>query len=445
MYILPLIVVMLTALALTLKKNGVGSFVTLGIIGATIYNIPAIIDAQKSLASIAFVSHGLVSVPPDVELVVLLAWLALLASLVLTIVMFPVRKSQQPLAEEQSQMLAVSIASVIVSVAGVMYLSWTANQVLFFLEKRTDQDIGAISTLWQWTAVIGLVSASLARSRKLILFHAFVLFIIFMRGDRTLVAMTAAALFAAASYKDPKWYRHLKPLHIAGIVSGVAVVLLGKTIYVGVKAAVTGARTDRFTDFSVQFLQQFEPLGTFSHLEFVMRSGVTIGPADFLKSVFGNLLLVPSFFDISTNLYNTIVTRTLAARVSSGIAGNYMAHGYTVAGTAGAALFYFIMPLMLRLCDGQFRNKTSTTKVFWCCVGGVLAFYIHRNGLDNIFSFVRQLFVVCVVTAAVAAAIRQFTGNAATASWTAQSGRLPAGLSGDQFALSASGSREPGS
>lgn len=446
MYVLLLFVVIITAIGLTFKKNGLGSFVTLGIVGAAIYSIPALINTQRSLASIAFVSHGLVAVPADVEFVVLIAWLALLASLIITITMFPVGKLEKDVWLEQEQMLRVSIASVIISIIGMIYLSSSAAQLLFFLEKRVDQDIGALATLWKWTAVIGIVSASLARSRKLLLFHGLVLLIIFLRGDRTQIAIATAALIAAASYKDPRWYLRLRPSHIAGFISVAAMVFVGKSIYIGIKAAIQGIQSDRFTvPLSVQFQQQFEPFATFSHLEFVMRTGMTIGPADFFKSVFGNLLIVPSAFGISTNIYNTIVTSTLAARVNSGIAGNYMAHGYTVGGITGAALFYFILPLMLRLCDGQFRTKNATVKVFWCCVGAVLAFYIHRNGLDNIFSFVRQLFVVGVITAAIAAALRQFgVGRAA------MKGNLPArgvgaGLGGNEPPLPTLGLRKAGS
>jgi hypothetical protein len=127
-----------------------------------------------------------------------------------------------------------------------------------------------------------------------------------------------------------------------------------------------------------------------------------------LESVLGNVLIVPSAFGLSTNLYNAVVSATLSPKFGYGIAGNYLAHGYTVGGTMGAALFYFILPLMLRLCDGQFRAKDGSVKIFWCCAGAVIAFYIHRNGLDNGLSFVRQVFIMSAITAALAAALRHF-------------------------------------
>jgi hypothetical protein len=235
------------------------------------------------------------------------------------------------------------------------------------------------------------------------------LFVIFVRGDRTIVALAIAAFVVAASYKNPKWYLQLNPFQISGLALGAIVVFFGKSVYLTIKSGIAGNGWDPISfSTKAQFMSQFEPLGTFSHLEYVMRTGVTIDPWNFLESVLGNVLIVPSAFGLSTNLYNAVVSATLSPKFGYGIAGNYLAHGYTVAGTMGAALFYFILPLMLRLCDGQFRAKDGSVKIFWCCVGAVIAFYIHRNGLDNGLSFVRQVFIMSVITAALAAALRHF-------------------------------------
>jgi hypothetical protein len=234
--------------------------------------------------------------------------------------------------------------------------------------------------------------------------------LIFLRGDRTLVALSTAAMVIVASYRNPGWWKRLRFPQIIGLVFAAAVVFFGKTVYLNVKSGLTGQGWDvtRGLTYTQQLMSQFEPLATFNHIEFVMRTGITIPPVEFLWSIFGNLLLVPSFFGVSTNVYNATVTAAMSGRLGFGVAGNYLAHGYAVGGIVGAALFYFVLPIALRICDGQFRSKTGTVKVFWCCVGAVVAFYVHRNGLDNLLSFVRQLFIVGVATAAVAAVLRQF-------------------------------------
>jgi hypothetical protein len=408
MYTLPLFLVIATALAVALSRYGIGSFVTLGTIGAAIYSIPALIDTQIALGARATGSRvDYVSVPPDVHVVVLIAWFALLVGLIVSIMAFPrAETSLHPVITEDS-MQSIALACAIVGPLGLFYFAYSQESFLFFLQVRTNQDSGAFSTLWKWVPLIGLVSASLARDRRSLIISVVMLLIIFLRGDRTLVAIATASLVVVASYKDPTWWRRLRPLQVAGFIFAAGVVFVGKSIYIIIKASLVGGSTDRLTvPLTDQLRSQFEPIGTFAHLEFVMRTGVGIPIGQFLESVFGNLLIVPSAFGISTNLYNTVVTSHLSARLSSGVAGNYMAHGYAVGGTAMAAFFYFLMPLMLRLCDSQFRQRAGSIKVFWCCVGAVIAFYIHRNGLDNLFSFVRQIFVVSVIIAALAAALR---------------------------------------
>jgi hypothetical protein len=284
-----------------------------------------------------------------------------------------------------------------------------------------DQNAGAFATLWKWAAMFGLVSAWLCRDTRLLYLNGAILVLIFLRGDRTLVALSTAAMVIVASYKNPGWWKRLRGPQIIGLLFAAAVVFFGKTVYLNLKSGLTGQGWDvtRGLTYTQQLMSQFEPLATFNHIEFVIRTGITIPPAEFLWSIFGNLLLVPSFFGVSTNIYNSTVTAAMSGRLGFGVAGNYLAHGYAVGGIVGAGLFYFMLPIILRICDGQFRTKTGTVKVFWCCVGAVIAFYVHRNGLDNLLSFVRQLFVVGVATAGLAAALRQFgmvgTGHSARA------------------------------
>jgi hypothetical protein len=409
MYTLPLFIVIVVALLITSSKNGLGSFVTLGIFGAAVYTVPALIDTQASLGSVGS-RVGYVSVPPEVDFVVLVAWLGLLVGLLLSTAAFPRIRHVDTRQVIDPNMRSVAVASAIIGWAGVIYFMYSQGSVLFFLQERIDQNAGPFATLWKWTAMFGLVSALLSRDTKLLYLNGAILVLIFLRGDRTLVAISTAAMLIVASYRNPGWWKRLRVPQIIGLVFAASVVFLGKTVYLNVKSGLTGQGWDvtRGLTYKQQLMSQFEPLATFNHIEFVIRTGIAIPPVDFLWSIFGNLLLVPSFFGVSTNVYNTTVTAAMSGRLGFGVAGNYLAHGYAVGGTVGAALFYFMLPMILRICDGQFRSKTGTVKVFWCCVGAVIAFYVHRNGLDNLLSFVRQLFIIGAATAGVAAVLRQF-------------------------------------
>lgn len=440
---LPLIVVIVLSLAITLKENGIGSFVTLGVIGAAIYSVPALIDTQFSLSSTGTQSQILyVAVPSYVDSVVLIAWVGMLLGLMATTVLLPQRSGIQSV-DTPEIMGSIALASAILAMLGLIYLSISSESLLFFLQQRTDQDTSFVSTLWKWTALIGLVSATFARSRRLLYFHALIVVIVFLRGDRTLVAIATAALIVTASYRNPAWYLKLKPSQIIGFAFALMVIFFGKSAYSSVKASFSGGAAHINLPLKQQLFLQFEPIATFSHLQFVMVSGLKIPPGQFLESIFGNLLMVPSLFGISTNLYNEVVTAALPPKLGFGVAGNYLAHGYTVGGTAGAALFYFILPLMLRLCDGQFRTKTGSVKVFWCCVGAVFAFYVHRNGLDNLFAFVRQILIVSIATAAGAAALRHMRIVAAPGVLGEGRAVLTRTAAGDDFVLRRSPAAEP--
>jgi hypothetical protein len=409
-YVFPLAAIIMTALGLSLSKNGIGSFVTLGILGAAIYSIPAVIGVQSALATVSSAHRTYVPVPDPAEFVALMAWLGLLAGLLTSIFVFP-RRSTPKEDGSDAVVRSVALASAILGIAGFLYFSYTLG-ALFFIEERGEQDVGAAWLLWRWTPLVGIVASSSGGQRKLFVANALVLFIIFLSGDRTMVAIVTAAWIAVASEKNPGWWRKLNPLQITAVSLGGLGVFFGKSAYLTMKSGLSGHGWSLLKlSAKDQFLFQFEPLTTFSHLSYVMMTGINIRLGQFFESIFGNILLIPSLFGISTNLYNLKVTATLSTRLDYGVAGNYLAHGYTVAGLAGAVAFYFILPLMLMLCDRQFHNRSGSVKIFWCCVGAVFAFYIHRNGLDNQLSFIRQLFIVCAICALLAGAIRQLGWN----------------------------------
>ncbi len=411
MYVLPLLVLMLVALGISLTKNGIGSFVTLGILGAAIYTVPALIGIQASLATVSSAHRGYVPVPTQSQFVVLMAWLGLMVGLFASIFVFPKRPDAAQLGVSDRDIRFVAIASAVLGMMGFFYFAY-AQGAFFYLRERVDQDVGAAWLLWRWTPLVGIVASAYTAQRKVLLVNVFVLFIIFLTGDRTLVAIATAALIAVASERRPGWWKRLKPIQVTGFGIGALVVFFGKSAYLVMKSGFSGQGWSMLRlSFKDQFLFQFEPLGTFSHLSYVMTVGLKIPPGEFLASVFGNLLLVPSAFGISTNVYNATVTETLSPKLGYGVAGNFMAHGYTVGSTAGAVFFYFLLPLIFTLCDRQFHTRTGVTKIFWCTIGAVFAFYIHRNGMDNQLSFVRQLFIVCVGTGLIALAFRQLAGG----------------------------------
>lgn len=401
-----LFAVIAATLVASIRLHGLATFVTLGVAGAAIYSVPAVVNLQNSFYLIAFKQSELVPTPDAADQVVLLAWLAMLVGVLVARLFGGDRRYLVPNRTDERHMASLAYATAFLGVAGIFYLQLSGESVYFFLAARAEQTADPVSTLWKWTALIGLVASSLSGSRKLLLFHVLILFIIFLRGDRTLVAFAAAALIVVARYKDPRWYALFTPIRIVGAGFAALVIFFGKSIYTVLKGGLSGQGWDPLSiPLGQQFLFHFEPLTTFSHLSFAMRTKTHMAYGDFISSILANLTIVPSWFGLSSNRYNEIISRSLPG-IDFGVAGNYLAHGWVVAGTAGAMCFYLVLALVLRLCDVQFRRRHGAIKLFWCCVGAVIAFYIHRNGMDNILSFVRQLVIACVLTALVALPLR---------------------------------------
>lgn len=385
-------------LVMSVWRHGLVSFVTLGVIGAAIYAVPGIVDVEQSFNWSARARFQ--PTADDADAVVAAAWCGLLAGIALFSAAPPQLLKGAPQGK-RSTMHRLALASAMLASLGLLYLF--ATQGLGILAaSRAEQKSDAVLYLWRWTAPLGLIASILSGSRKLLYFHLAILAVVFLRGDRTLIAISAAAVLAAALQGKP-WLRLFKPSYVAGCSIACVGIFFGKSLFLNIKAwLVEKSSVTQGVTAVDQLYYQFEPLATYSHIGFVVRRDLEIPFLDFLQSLAANLLFVPSSFGLSTNIYGELIQRTAAERVDTGLAGNYIANGYVVAGIAGAAVFYFIFALVLRICNTQFLKTTGVWKLFWGCTGATFAFYVHRNGLDNMMSFVRQIAIVCVMLAALA-------------------------------------------
>lgn len=384
----------------SIRLHGIFSFVSIGVMGAAIYNLPAVLGLELPFYAMAYHVRILFPTPAASDFVVAISWIGLLAGVICAKPRrFRRTSSPSTSAIDVQTMRKIASASAALGIGGLAYLLYTQG-LFFVLGERSAQTTDAFSILWKWTAPLGLAASTMARNRKLLLVHLLLLLAIFLRGDRTLVAISAAAVVAALAQENPKWYAFLTPARVIPAVLALMGVFLGKSVYLTAKSGLEGngwlIPTQSIAD---QLISQFEPFGTYAQLDYVMNTDLHIGFGEFLKSVLANLLLVPSYFNLSTNFYNELLTASLPAEIRSGVAGNYLAHGWAVGGIAGAVIFYFILPIMLRLCQSQFDARHGTLKVFWCCCGAIIALYAHRNGLDNLFSFIRQVGIVCALVA----------------------------------------------
>lgn len=386
-------IIVLTFLVCT-KLHGLVSFPTFGVVGFAIYSIPGLIDLALPLYMATWREKVLLPTPMRSDLIVIQAWLCLAFGLFI----FRRRQALVPRGNvlDPKEVQFAMHACFIVAIMGFSYLSYQSG-ILFFLQSRYEQISDATSVMWKWSALAGLVSAILLQRRGPLLFFIFIITIIFLRGDRTIIAFVVPAAVMAIT-SNPVDYRKLLKIRYVIIGSAVLVsILFGKTIYTYIKYILGESGELPQFDMGIQAVGQFEPLVTYGHLEYVMDNDINIGFYDFFISIISNFLIVPSYFDLSSNIYNTELSQTFSNELTWGLAGSYVAHGWAVGGAPGVIGFQLLLAWSLVSCDKEFRCRSGLGKIFFGCLGGVISFYVFRNGLDNILSFVRQLAIFFVI------------------------------------------------
>lgn len=399
-------------LLVSIRKHRLFSFVTLGVLGAALYSIPGIIGWELSLTPIPNRRSPLVPTTDDVDTIVAVAWAGLLAG----VIAFSPRAEQRhsPRAEqrhamgddyEEGQAYRLAFASAMLGGLGLFYLFYTQGFGML-AQARDEQITDPVLLIWRWVAPFGLVASALAKSRTLVLFHAMILFVIFVRGDRTMIAISTAAMLVVMARAYPQWYRFLSFNRLIGIAAAAIGVFFGKSVYLTLKIAFAGGGWNWGGRSTTEaFYSQFEPFVIYAHMNFVIRHDLHLSIKTFIIGLLSNLLIIPSMFGFSSNTYSDLIEKHQSLRIWSGLAGNYLANGYILGGTVGAIFFYFMLAFILRQCDSRFQKSHGTWKLFWCCTGGLFAFYVHRNGLDNMFSFVRQLAILSLLAAGIALAL----------------------------------------
>ncbi|UZW58059.1 hypothetical protein NUH86_22570 (plasmid) [Sphingobium sp. JS3065] len=393
------------------RCHGLLSFTTLGCVGMAIYSIPGIIGLEMPIyVSVVAKQRFLVDAPDASDWVLLTAWLAFMAGAMMTARIDTKRQFYPPVAVNERRLSHVMWACAFLSLATFAYSAYNLGP-LYFLADRAEQVNDAITLTAKWFVAIGLVSSLLISSRKMTAFFIAMLALRFLSGDRTMVAIVTAAAVLTLGHKNGGARTLFQGLGAPALAAAAVIVVFGKPIYISIKNYFGIGILESGTSIQDTLLT-FEPLIIYSHLSHVMDTGLDIGFLQFLVSVLGNLLLVPSAFGVSTNLYNELVQSSFTFNVTYGVAGSFLAHGWAVGGAVGVILFYFGYVMALVWCDRQFVKQSGLRKAMIACAGGVLAFYAHRNGMDNLGSFMRQIAIAGLIVSFVSALFVAFYAEA---------------------------------
>lgn len=406
-----LLMVIMLAWAVALRLHGPFSFVAAGVFCFTVYSLPALLGLvypftepgiPMSLAPASAIAIGATA----------LAWSVFLVTIAIPVVpSVPVVLAGMRGGGADRNLVAFVHAALCVCLAGFIVIV-ASDGPLFFLEDREAQSESLVRMLWRWVNAVGLVAAVLARSWRAAGVFFLGMMLYFLAGDRTVLVITAFCLVVVLGQGQSlrvlfKWR------NVAGLVLLIGLALFGKPIYVAVKSGSLLSIQGVFSaEWFSLFLTSFEPFITFNILDLIVRHDFQMSPWRVVEGVLGQFLVQPSAVGIDSNSFNAAFTARFAPSLTYGIAGNFWGQAWAIGGALGVAIYGIIYGVSLRLCDRGTRCYAGTARVTLAILGALFAVYAHRNSLDNLLSFVRQIFIVVVTIAAVAHTIRPFVSPA---------------------------------
>lgn len=380
-----------------LRCYGPFSYVTAGVFCFTVYSLPALFGLVYPFDS-ATVRISLREASEAAVNATVLAWAVFIVILAMPVagrrVCVLPGTSSAAANSAAPDLSAFITACLLLCIGGFLLISATDGP-LFFLEMREEGSEGLLRMLWRWVNVIGLLAAVRACAWRAALVFGCAVLVYFLSGDRTIVVISAVCLLVV-------WGRgrslaiFFRPTLIIGLTVLLVVAVFGKPIYLAVKLGsiellAKAAGGDGWLDRAAL---AFEPFTTFNILEVTIRQDFRMSMWKLFEGALGQLLLVPSFFGVDANSFNVEFTQTFVPRLRYGIAGNYWAQGWAIAGALGVCVYAVLYASGLRLCDRVARRYSGAMPIFFSVIGGLLAVYAHRNAFDNLLSFVRQIAIV---------------------------------------------------
>ncbi len=409
---LTLVVLMVFTWWVVWRTHGPFSLVAVATLTLTIYSIPAMLqlafpfELQEGNNQVS-----LAATTPIATLATIVAWVA-----VLIVFAWPGRRRQVP-----STMVARNAgiggqdwftpATLVLCLAGYGILSVTEGP-LFFLNERNVQSDNTISLLWRWVNAIGLISAVLHRRWAMAMVFVAAVLMYFVAGDRTVVVIVAFALAVATLRGKPFFGTIIRPSVLLTMVAFGCVAFFGKPIYLAAKAGSLAPLQQALTaEWVYNTLSTFEPFLTFNILHLVVLYDFEMSLFALLQGVAGQLLIIPSIFGVDSNRFNVEFSSIFASALTYGIAGNFWAQAWSVGGPFAVGIFGVIYAGAVRCCESRAMRSVGALKVGLILVGSLVAVYAHRNSLDNLLSFVRQIVIVIAAAALIATLLRVMFGR----------------------------------
>jgi hypothetical protein len=377
--------------------------VTVGLIGLTVYSIPAVFRLTYPFEfNLPTTQAFLVQSDPTATLVMIYVWISIaIFSIFIDFGRRPRTRQAhtygriQPMASER-QLLLFEKSLLMFSLVGWAVLIYQ-DGLTYFLADRDLQNEGIVKSLWRWTNVFGVLIAFHHRRYWAILFYVFSMLTYFVAGDRTIIVILAFASLVYFGQRTTAIVFFTKPTVILSVCMLGLIVVFGKNFYLAIKSGSLDILVASITDTSFEkVLLTLEPFGTFNILNIVTTREVDLDFFDFIKNAFAQFLIVPSYFGFYSNSFSELISQGYGAGVKFGIAGNFWAQAWAVGGIAGTTTFALFYIGALKYCDRVIQNENSNYRFLAIALAGLISVYAHRNSFENLLAFVRQILIVFV-------------------------------------------------
>lgn len=395
-----LILIILASWVFSTKVNGLVSPAGAMVLGFTAYSVPAVLGVylSPSLGGVSFRE-----VTPLVTGIVIWAWFWFFCGLLIFSNLNVFRKTSKYYAPV---VLGLSMkdrrAGIFCSLCMIFSLllfAWIAivDSPLFFLEDRQVMGVKAEwqKMLWRWVNLYGLISAILIRSKlRIALFFVFIV-TYFIAGDRTMILISGVSVAVYFFQNDKRVLQLVRPDLVIGVMLVVLLLALGKPIYISIKTSSMTAFNYVLNPAANTILSSyFEPLITHTLLEDIVSREFSYDWVVMLKTLFGQLLVIPSLFGIDSSAFNSEVQGTLYPGVSYGLASNYLAQAWSLGRWAGVAMMMQVLVLLISVITELSNRASPLPRIVFTIMGAVAGAYFYRNSLENVLSLLRQIAIV---------------------------------------------------
>jgi hypothetical protein len=295
---------------------------------------------------------------------------------------------------------------------------------IFFEGKYGGVPGGSLLLYYTWNSLLLISVCSNIYYRRLLtpwtLLGLIQVGLIFVSGDRTIPFLVASAIF----------YRYFQGLAPARLPKNARMALLSsffvipfaavsKSIYAilpthGFSSKTMSLVSENFWEFAAK---DFEPSHVMLMFNRIVAHEMSFDSGTFL---WGLLAVLPFSTELGVDPHafsNQVKARFFSTwGAESGVGANFWAEGYALLGLAGVLIFACLVIGTLWYIDRKV-SKTSigVGQATWLACGVIVAFYVHRNSLEQMLAFLGRYAIIGALSAVATALVFGFVTNRKTA------------------------------